>query len=63
MRELHRPDDTFRKLFSEQTPRPGTFYVPSQFALSFSHRGKQYVFSTLTRQCVEEALPVCFPAL
>ena len=57
MRELHRPDDTFRKLFSEQAPRPGIFYVPSQFALPFSHRGKQYVFNTLTKQCVKAVLP------
>ena len=57
MRELHRPDDTFRKLFSEQTPRPEIFYVPSQFSLPFSHGGKQYVFSTLTKQCVETVFP------
>ena len=57
MRELHRPDDSFRKLFSEQTLRPGIFYVPSQFSLPFSHCGKQYVFNSLTRQCVEAVLP------
>ena len=57
MREVHRPEDTFRKLFSEQTPRPGTFYVPSQFSLPFSHCGKHYVFNSLTRQCVEAVLP------
>ena len=57
MRELHRPDETFGKLFPTQTPRPGIFYVPSQFSLPFPHRGKQYVFNTLTKQCVEAALP------
>lgn len=62
MRELHRPDDSFRKLFSEQTPRPGIFYVPSQFALPFSHRGKQYIFNTLTKQCIKASLPECATA-
>ena len=57
MRELHRPDESFGKLFPMQTPRPEIFYVPSQFSLPFSHRGKQYVFSTLTRQCAETVLP------
>ncbi len=62
MRELHRPDDSFRKLLSEQTPRPGIFYVPSQFSLPFLHRGKQYIFNTLTKQCVKASLPECATA-
>lgn len=57
MRELHRPDETFGKLIPAQAPRPGIFYVPSRFSLPFSHRGKAYVFSTLTKQCVEAVLP------
>lgn len=57
MRELHRSDDSFRKLFPEQTPRSGIFYVQSQFSLPFSHHGRQYVFNTLTKQCVEAVLP------
>ncbi len=57
MREYHRPDDSFGKLFQTQTPRPGILYVPSQFSLPFSHHGRQYVFNTLTKQCVEAAIP------
>lgn len=57
MKEYHRPDEAFGKLFPIQTPRSGFFYVPSQFSLPFSHRGKQYVFHTLTKQCLETALP------
>lgn len=57
MRELHRPDETFGKLIPAQTPRPGIFYISSQFSLTFSHRGKAYVFNTLTKQCVEAELP------
>lgn len=57
MRELHRPDETFGKLIPAQAPRSGIFYVPSQFSLSFLHRGKQYVFNTLTKQCAEAELP------
>lgn len=57
MRELHRPDDSFGKLFPTQTPRPGFLYVPTQFSLPFTHCGKQYTFHTLTKQCVEAALP------
>lgn len=57
MRELHRPDETFGKLIPAQAPRPGIFYVPSRFSLPFSHRGKAYIFNTLTKQCVEAELP------
>lgn len=57
MRELHRPDESFGKLFPAQIPRSGIFYVPSQFLLPFSHCGRQYLFNTLTKQCVESVLP------
>lgn len=57
MKELHRPDEMFGKIFPAQTPRSGIFYVPSQFSLPFIHRGKSYVFNTMTKQCVEAELP------
>lgn len=57
MNEFHKPDPRLMKLLPPAEPRPGVAYKPSQFALPFECGGKQYVFSTLTKQCVEAALP------
>lgn len=53
--ELKKPNATLARILPEQDPRPGVRYVPSQYALSFSHRGKAYVYHTLTGQLVEAA--------
>ena len=57
MKEVFRPDEAFGKLIPKQILRSGLFYVPSQFALSFSYHGRQFVFNTLTKLCIEAVLP------
>ena len=57
MREIHKPDGRIMKLLPPQTPLEGVAYVPSQFVLAFEHKGKQYAFNTLTKQCLETAVP------
>ena len=57
MKELHKPDAAFARLFLPQKLQPDTCYIPSQFVLPFSHNGRQYAFSTLTKQCLETGLP------
>ena len=56
-REVRKPDAILAKLLPAERPHPGTAYVPSQFALSFAHKGKNYLFNTLTKQCLEGTLP------
>ena len=57
MKEIFAPDATLLKLLPKAAPKAGITYVPSQFSVSFAHRGKQYAFNTLTKQCLETALP------
>ena len=57
MTEIHKPDAAIARLFLPQTPRRGIRYIPSQFALPFSHDGKAYAFHVLTKQCLETVLP------
>lgn len=57
MNEIHKPDAAIARLFLPQKPRRGIRYIPSQFALPFTHNGKSYTFHTLTKQCLETALP------
>jgi radical SAM protein with 4Fe4S-binding SPASM domain len=56
-KDIFQPDPLFRRLFLPQKPRQGVTYVPSQFALPFSHKGKPYTFNMLTRQCLQTELP------
>lgn len=58
MKEVHKPDAAITRLFLPQKPRRGIRYIPSQFALPFTHNGKSYVFHVLTKQCLETVLPV-----
>ena len=57
MNEIRKPDATLAKLLPRVSPRPGINYVPSRFAMPFAHRGKDYVFHNLTKQCIEGTLP------
>ncbi len=57
MNEIRKPDAKLIKLLPPVSPCPGITYIPSQFALSFEHNGKRYVFNNLTKQCIEGILP------
>ncbi len=57
MIEIRKPDATLMKLLPPVNPQTDIKYIPSQFALTFEHNGRKYVFNTLTKQCVEGALP------
>ena len=57
MKEIQKPDANLVKLLPSVKLQPDVTYVPSQFAFPFEHNGKQYVFNTLTSQCLEGALP------
>ena len=57
MLEIKKPDAALAKFLPPASPRPGIKYIPSQYALPFTHGGKDYIFHNLTKQCVEGALP------
>ncbi len=54
---IQNPDKKLTKLLPPQKAVPGAEYVPSRFALPFSHEKKQYVFHTLTKELLEAELP------
>ena len=58
MKEICKPGAALAKLVLPQKAQPGVFYVPSQYAFSFTHNGKQYVHNIFTRQLIEGELPV-----
>lgn len=55
--EIHKMDASLKKLLPPEKIRAGIKYIPSQFALPFEHNEKQYVFNTLTKQCLKTELP------
>ena len=55
--ELNPVDAALKRILPDQEPQPDTIYVPSQFALTFVHGGRSYVFHTLTKQLIEAELP------
>ena len=55
--EWNPQDAALSRILPAQEPQVGVTYVPSQFALTFAHNGKQYVFHTLTKQLLEADLP------
>ena len=57
MKEILNPDATLQKLLPKASPRPEITYIASQFAVPFAHKDRQFVFHTLTKQCVESELP------
>ena len=57
MIEKRKPDATLKKILPSVKPQAGVKYIPSQFALSFTNEGKDYVFNNLTKQCIQGALP------
>ncbi len=57
MIEYQKADAAVARLLSKQTPQAGVLYVPSQFAYPFTSDGKQFLYHTLTKQCVEAILP------
>ncbi|MBO4219890.1 MAG: radical SAM protein [Clostridia bacterium] len=57
MTEIFKQTEKLRKLLPPQNVQINVEYYPSQFALSFTHKGKSYVFHTLTKQCLETELP------
>lgn len=56
MIERNPQDAALVKILPAQEPQPGVTYVPSQFALTFTHNGKRYAFHTLTKQLLETDL-------
>ena len=57
MSELYKDAKSLRHLLPSQKMQSGIRYVPSRFALPFTHAGKRYVFHTLTKQIRECELP------
>jgi radical SAM protein with 4Fe4S-binding SPASM domain len=57
MKEICKPDAALARVVLPQKVQPGVFYVPSQFVLSFSHKGTEYAFHTFTKQLIEARLP------
>ncbi len=57
MNTINKPDEKLARILPPVIPKPETAYVPSQFAISFEHRGKHYVLNNLTKQCIEGELP------
>ena len=58
MIEIRKPDAVLTKLLPPVSPRPDVTYIPSRFAMIFTHREKTYIFNNLTKQCVAGSLPV-----
>ena len=50
-------DQRLKKLLPAQKAKPGTEYIPSVYAVPFSHRERHYVFNTVTNECIEAELP------
>lgn len=57
VREIKKPDEALAKILLPASLPEGVFCVPSRFTLSFAHKGRNYVYNTLTRQCLEAELP------
>ena len=57
MIEVRSGDENVRKLLPLTQLCTDKQYVPSQFALPFKHHEKDYIFNTLTKQCVVGVLP------
>ena len=57
MKTIREADSRASRLLPAQKPDRSILYVPSQFAFAFEEGGRHYVFSTLTKQCVESVLP------
>lgn len=57
MFEIRKQDALRCRALVPQSPQDDVTYVPSQFALSFDHRGRHLASCTLTGQCVEAKLP------
>ena len=53
MKEICKPDAALAKLVLPQKAQPGISYIPSQYVLSFSYNGNQYVFNVFTKQLIE----------
>ena len=54
---IHKPDERIRKLLKPQKIEEGMDYIPSIYAMQFSHRGERYVFQTITKECLKTELP------
>lgn len=50
-------DCVLAKLLPPAKPLPDKKYIPSQFALPFEHKGRQYIFNILTKQFIEGRMP------
>lgn len=57
MKIIREGDGTLKKILPPAGLSAEAVYIPSQYALPFAHRGRNYIFHTLTRQCVEGKLP------
>ena len=57
MIEIRKPDVQISRILPPQQPQKGVVYVPSQFVLSFSAAGKEYVFNVLSKQLLQAKLP------
>ena len=53
MQERWPADPLTGRILRAQTPVDGKLYRKSQFCFPFESQGRQYLFHTLTRQCVQ----------
>ena len=58
MNVIQSADAELMKLLPPVRLNQGLTYIPSRFSLPFECGGKRYVFSTLTKECAEAALPL-----
>lgn len=57
MKEIQGADEDLLKILPAVKLSSDTVYRPSQYTVPFECDGKQYVFNTLTKHCVEAVLP------
>lgn len=57
MRILQPADCELRKILQSQKIRPDQEYIPSRYVLPFTHKGRSFLFHTLTRELLEAELP------
>ncbi len=57
MRVLQASDSELRRILGVQKTIPGKEYRPSQFVLRFTHKDREFLFHTMTRELLEGELP------
>ncbi len=57
MEIIKKADEKLTRILLPVNPEAGIIYIPSQFILSFEHKGIWYTFNNLTKQCIVGKLP------